>query len=161
MIRASLLFCALLAFAGCQSGDKPLEREVKPMIARFFLESGPGESGTALQLPVSRVVINVNPKPILTEYDIAGVNLARVDIGWCLAFQLTPAARRDFYRLSANVQGRRIVITLNGQPAGALRLDQVVSSGTLPMFVEASDAELPDFADRIRRTSELLAQRAN
>jgi hypothetical protein len=159
MIRVAVIMCALLAFAGCQSeSSKPLEREVKPMIARFFLENGPGEAGTTLQLPVSRVAIDVNSKPVLTEYDIAGVNLARVDVGWCLAFQLTPAARRDFYRMTSTVRGRRIVVTLNGLPAGALRLDQVVSDGVLPMFVEVSDAELPEFADRIRKTSEMLAQ---
>jgi len=160
MIRAGLLLCALLALAGCSSEPKPEKREVKPVIVRFFLESGPAEEGTILHLPVSRVAIKVNPKPVLTEYDITSVNLARLDLGWCLVFKLTPAARRDFYRMSLAVQGQRVVLTLNGQPAGALRLDQVVSDGNLPMFVELNDAELPDLADRIRKTSEILAQHA-
>jgi hypothetical protein len=151
---------ALMAFAGCQSASQPAEREVKPMIVRFFLESAPGEEGTILQLPVSRVAVKVDPKPVLTEYDITTVNLARLDVGWCLVFQLTPAARRDFYRMSVAVQGRQVVLTLNGQPAGVLRLDQVVSDGNLPIFAEVTDAELPDIADRIRKTSESLAKHA-
>ena len=105
------------------------------------------------------MALKVDPKPVLTEYDIAGVNLARLDVGWCLVFQLTPTARRDFYRMSVAVQGRRVVLTLNGLPAGALRLDQVVSDGNLPIFAEVPDGELPDLADRIRKTSELLATR--
>lgn len=160
MIRASLMLCALLALVGCSSGSKPQEREVKPVIARFFLEARPGEEATTLTLPISRVAVNVNPKPVLTEYDLTSVNLARLDLGWCLVFKLTPAARRDFYRMSVAVQGQRVVLALNGQPAGALRLDQVVSDGNLPMFVELNDAELPELADRIRKTSEMLAQHA-
>lgn len=160
MIRLALILGAVLALAGCQSSSKPEEREVKPVIVRFFLESGPNENGSTLQLPVSRVALKVDPKPVLTEYDIAGVNLARLDVGWCLVFQLTPSARRDFYRMSLAVQGRRVVLTLNGLPAGALRLDQVVSDGNLPIFAELPDPELPELADRIRKTSALLAQHA-
>jgi hypothetical protein len=81
-------------------------------------------------------------------------------LGWCLVFQLTPTARRDFYRMSMAVHGRRLVLTLNGLPAGALRLDQVVSDGNLPIFAELPDSELPDLADRIRKTSELVAKHA-
>ena len=94
MIRIALIFGACLAFAGCQSESKPQEREVKPIIVRFFLESPPNEEGTMLQLPVSRVALKVDAKPVLTEYDITTVNLARLNVGWCLVFQLTPAARR-------------------------------------------------------------------
>jgi hypothetical protein len=159
MIRIALILGVFLAWAGCQSQSKPEEREVKPIIVRFFLENAPGEEGATLQLPISRVAVAVNPKPVLTEYDIATVNLARLDVGWCLVFQLTPAARRDFYRMTVAVQGRRVVLTLNGQPAGVLRLDQVVSDGNLPIFAEVTDAELPELADRIRKTSEMLAQR--
>src|SRR6187551_3108825 len=104
MIRVALVLVACLAFAGCQSQSKPEEREVKPIIVRFFLESPPNEEGTVLQLPVSRAVIKVDAKPVLTEYDIATVNLARLNVGWCMVFQLTPAARRDFYRMSVAVQ---------------------------------------------------------
>ena len=89
------------------------------------------------------------------------VNLVRVNLGWCLVFRLTPAATRDFYRMSVAAQGRRLVLTLNGQPAGARRLDQAISDGGLMTFVEVMDADLPVLADRIRRTSVTLAKHAN
>ena len=155
MIRAGLIFCALLVFAGCQS--QPKGPEVKPMIARFYLESRPGEIGATLQLPVSRLNINVNPKPVLVETDIATADLVQVKLGWCLVFRLTPPAVRDFYRMSVGAQGRRLVLTLNGQAAGARRLDQVVADGGLMMFIEVLDSDLPVIADRIRQTSESLA----
>jgi hypothetical protein len=155
MIRVVLIIGALLAFAGCQS--TPKEPEVKPMVARFFLEARPGEAGATVQLPVSRLNISVNPKPVLLETDIASAEVTKVNLGWCLMFRLTPAAVRDFYRMSATAQGRRLVLTLNGQPIGARRFDQAISDGGLLIFVEVLDSDLPEIADRIRRTSESLA----
>jgi hypothetical protein len=159
MIRLILILGGLLALTGCQSG--PAEPKVQPLIARFFLEAHPNEAAATLQLPVSKVKINVNPKPVLVEYDIANVGVAKVDLGWCLLFHLTPAATRDFYRLSVGSQGRRLVLTLNGTPAGARRLDQVVGDGGLLIFIEVLDSDLPVLADRIRRTSEGLAEHQN
>jgi len=158
MIRLILILGGFLVLTGCQSG--PAEPKVQPLIARFFLEAHPGEPAAMLQLPVSKLKLNVNPKPVLTEYDIAGVQVAKVDLGWCLLFHLTPAATKDFYRLSTGAQGLRLVVTLNGTPAGARRLDQVVGDGGLLMFLEVLDSDLPVLADRVRRTSESLAQHA-
>src|SRR3954464_14046838 len=134
MIRLILILGGLLVLTGCQSG--PSEPKVEPLIARFFLEARPDEAAAVLQLPVSKVKINVSPKPVLVEYDLADVGVAKVDLGWCLLFRLTPAATLDFYRLSVGAQGRRLVLTLNGQPAGARRLDQVVGDGGLMIFIE-------------------------
>ena len=33
-----------------------------------------------------------------------------MELGKCLMFQLTPAAARDFYRLTGSHQGRRLVL---------------------------------------------------
>jgi hypothetical protein len=158
MIRAVLIIGALLAFAGCQS--QPKEPEVQPLVARFFLEARPGETGSNLQLPVSRVTISVNPKPVVVETDIASAEVVKVNLGWCLMFRLTPPAVRDFYRMSVAAQGRRLVLTLNGQPIGARRFDQAINDGGLLIFVEVLDSDLPEIADRVRRTSESLAKHA-
>ncbi|MEJ1973931.1 MAG: radical SAM family heme chaperone HemW [Lacunisphaera sp.] len=156
---ASLLLIAgcLLVFAGCQSAND--EPKVQPLVARFFLETRPGEPGATVELPVSKLKLNVNPKPVLTEYDIAGVQVTKVDLGWCLLFRLAPPATLDFYRLSVGAQGRRLVLTLNGQAAGARRIDQVIGDGGLMIFIEVLDSDLPILADRIRRTSAGLAER--
>lgn len=158
MIRLILILGSVLALAGCQSGNN--QPKVEPLIARFFLEAGPRETAATLQLPVSKVKINVNPKPVLVEYDFADVGVAKVDLGWCLLFRLTPAATRDFYRLSVGAQGRRLVLTLNGTAIGARRLDQVVGDGGLLLFIEVQDSDLPELANRIRLTSAGLAAHA-
>jgi len=85
------------------------------------------------------------------------VEMVQVKLGWCLVFRLTPPAVRDFYRLSVGAQGRRLVLTLNGQPIGARRFDQAISDGGLLIFLEVLDSDLPEIADRVRRTSESLA----
>lgn len=152
----ALLF-GLLFFSGCQT--KPPSVLDQPLVARFFMEVRPGTPGTAVQLPISRVVINVNPKPVLVEYDIASVDFAKVDLGWCLYFQFTPAAARDLYRLSASNLGGRLVLTLNDSPVGARRLDQAIADGNLLIFAEVPNEELPPIVARLKRTSEAIAKK--
>jgi hypothetical protein len=159
MIRPCLLLALLgaLLTSGCQT--KPPSAMDQPMVARFFMEVRPGTPGTAVQLPVSRVVLNVNPKPVLVEYDIADVNFAKVDLGWCLYFQFTAAAARDLYRLSASNLGGRLVLMLNNAPVGARRLDQPIADGNLLIFVEVPNEELPPIAERLTRTAAAIAKK--
>ena len=159
MIRPCLflaLLCVLLT-SGCQTKESPLDQ---PLVARFYLELRPGTPGMAVQLPVSRLILNVNPKPVLTEYDIANVEFGKTtDLGWCLKFQFTSAAARDLYRLSAANLGGRLVLTLNDAPVGARVLDQPVADGSLLMFVELPNEELPPIAERLKRTSAAAAKK--
>jgi hypothetical protein len=122
-------------------------------VARFFLETRPGEAGVPLHLPVSGVSVTVAAKPILVEYDILNAEVARVELGDCLMLQLTPAAGRDLYRLSVASMGRRLVLTLNDEPVGARRIEQAMPDGTVLVFVERPDADLPALVTRIKRTS--------
>lgn len=146
------LLCLLLA-AGCQSAPpSPLDQ---PLVARFFMELRPGLPGVTVQLPVSKVMITVNPKPVLVEHDIANVEFAKVDLGWCLYFQFSPAAARDLYRLTAANLGGRLVLTLNDTPIGARVIDQAFAEGGLLIFVELPNEELPPIAERLKRTSAL------
>jgi hypothetical protein len=146
----------LLALAGCQSAH---DSTVEPLVARFFLETRLGEAGVPVQLPVSGVRAVVNAKPVLVEYDVANVEVAKVDLGWCLLFHFTPAAARDFYRMSVAAQGRRLFLTLNGNAIGARRLDQVMPDGTLLIFIEVPNEDLPPLADRLSRTSAGLIEK--
>jgi hypothetical protein len=160
MIRARSLvtliaLVAAVSFAGCQSSNRAGNYE--PLVARFYLESKPGETGTVVSLPVSGVEIVVNPKPVIVEYDIANAEVARVDLGECLWVQLTRAAARDLYRLSVAGMGRRLVLSLNDSPVGARRIEQTMADGVIVTFVEAPDAELPLLVNRLKRTSANLA----
>ncbi len=150
------LLCILFA-SGCQTTDpSPLDQ---PLVARFFMEVRPGTPGVAVQLPVSKVALNINPKPVLVEYDIVNVEFAKVDLGWCLFFQFSSAAARDLYRLSAANLGGRLVLTLNDTPIGARRLDQAIADGGLFIFLELPNEELPPIAERLKRTSAAIAKK--
>ncbi|MSU46284.1 MAG: hypothetical protein EXS42_03960 [Lacunisphaera sp.] len=153
-----LALLTVLLVTGCQTPQpSPLD---EPLVARFFLEARPGTAGVPVQLPVSRITLQVNPKPVLVEYDIVQVGLVRVDLGWCLQFQFTPAAARDLHRLSVSALGRRLVLTLNDTPIGARRIDQLIGEGALLIFVEVPDADLPPLAEQLKRTSAEIAKKA-
>ena len=141
-----------LLLAGCQNVDNPAP-DYQPLVARFYLETRVGEAGVPAQLPVSGVSITVSAKPVIVEYDIYNAEVAHVDLGSCLLLQLTPAAARDLYRMSATNLGRRLVLFLNDAPMGARRIEQAMPDGTLLVFVETPDAELAPLVARLKRTS--------
>ena len=160
MIRSRLflaLLPVLLLLNGCQTKEvSPLDQT---LVARFFMEVRQGVPGVTVQLPVSKVAVNINPKPVLVEYDITNVEFAKVDLGWCLYFQFTPAAARDLYRLSAANLGGRLVLTLNDTPIGVRRLDQPITEGGFLIFVEVPNEELPPIAERLKRTLAAIAKK--
>lgn len=135
---------------GCQSTSAP--RDYTSMAARFFLEAANAD-GTPVMLPRSGVRLSVNSKPVITEGDIVNVELVQVDLGKCLLVQLTPTATRDFFRLSATHQGRRLVMTIDGQALGARRIDGVITNGVLFVFVEVPDDELPALVNNLKKSS--------
>jgi|GEM_PF-876264 len=130
-----------LACGGCASWRRP--PPAPETVARFLLEAAPEQVSVPLVLPLSGVLVRVAPKPVLSEFDIAEVALAEVDLGLCLAFRLTGAAARDLYRMSVSQMGKRLVLLVNGQALGARVLDGAIEGGVLFMFIEAEDAALP------------------
>ncbi len=148
----------MLAAAGCATAPQPAT--LAPLTARFFLESRPGETGVPVKLPQSEVTIVVGAKPVITEYDIVDAAVVQVELGRCLRVQLTPAAARDLYRLSVSAVGRRLVLSLDERFLGARRIDGAMTDGTVMIFVEAPDAQLPDLVARLKQTSATLAKDA-
>jgi hypothetical protein len=156
LLRALIFLTGLACLAtaaGCSSTAKP--RDFKPVAVRFFLESSSGD-GTPVSLPKSGVNLIVNPKPVVTEGDIVNVELVKVELGQCLLFQLTPAATRDFYRLSVTHQGRRVVLVLDNVALGARRMDGVITNGSVFIFVELPDGELPALVENLKKSSAAL-----
>jgi hypothetical protein len=151
-IRPLRAFAGLVLLAGCQTAKPP--RDFTVTAPRFFLEAT--ADGTPLTLPRSDVRVAVNPQPVLTEGDILDVELVQVDLGKCLLFQLTPSAARDFYRLSATHQGRRIVLVVDGAPLGARRLDGPIANGSVFVFVEMDEHALPAFVANLKKSSVAL-----
>lgn len=154
---------ALCALTGCQSSStltpsvqKPAG--IAPLAARFYLETRPGETAAMVQLPQSGVRLGVDPKPVFSEYDLADAEVARVELGLCLMIRLTPPAARDLYRLSVPAQGRRLVLSLNGEFLGVHRIEHAMADGAVPVFLEVSDGQLPIIVARLKFTSAEIAR---
>jgi len=144
-----------LALAGCHTAP----RGTDVALARFLIETDDSRD-TVATLPLSGVRVPVSAKPVISEFDIVNVDLVEVELGRCLRFQLTPAAARDLYRLTASRQGRRLVLTLDGAPVGARRIERPFEDGAVMLFVELPDAELPALVQRLRTTSAELQRAA-
>lgn len=142
--------------AGCGT---PSHAPADGAVARFVLEADRGETVT-LTLPRSDVRIAVAPKPVMTEFDVAGVEVAETELGPCLMFRFTGWAARDLYRLTAQHRGARLVLLIDGVPLGARRIEAPVEDGTWRVFVEVPDAELTALAARLRVKTEALRRAA-
>lgn len=144
----------LLLGAGCGSlGSTDPAVPATPI--RFHLESADGK-GPVVELPRSGVKMSINAQPVITESDVIDADVARVELGDCLRFQLTGAGARDLYRLTASHQGRRLVLFLNGAPVGARRIDGPFADGAIMIFVELDDAALPVLAETVKKSSAAL-----
>ena len=152
MILGAAVFL-VLAVTGCRSS----RRQEAPLAARFYLEAAAAELSTPVVLPRSGVRVMVGPKPVLSEYDVANVEIAEVDLGRCLAFEFTPAAAGALARMSSAYPGRRLVFVLEGEPIGVRPIDETLLGGRLLIFVERADADLPRLAARLKRSAEVLA----
>ena len=121
--------------------------------ARFFVETSDNDGFASAVLPISGVKISVNSKPIITEFDIVHVDVAKSDMGQFLVFQLTADAARDLYRYTGDNQGRRLVLAINGRALGARLIDHPFSSGAIAIFAEVPDEELPKLVKNLNGTS--------
>jgi hypothetical protein len=145
-----VLFAAFGAACGT-FGKKEKNEEV--VVARFLIESQEREAGAMVRLPQSGTAISVVPKTFFTEYDISNVEVLQGEFGPALMFQLTPEAGRDLFRHTVTNQGRRIVVTLNGQAVGAVRVDRPLSQGFIVAYVEMPGADLDKLTKAIVQTS--------
>lgn len=156
-ILLGLGVCGVVLLAGgCETGTKA-KTTTAPVVARFYVETT-SANAPVVTLPQSGVQLHIGARPVFSEYDIVRVNVAQVELGQCLLFQLTPAAARDLYRLSVAHHGLRLVVFLNGTAAGARRLEAPIDDGAIAIFVERPDAALPALAAGIEQTSTDVAK---
>lgn len=142
-----------IALATLASSCHTPPRDYTPTAARFYLEAPAGQ-GAVATLPESGVRIPIGAKPVISEFDLVDAEIAQVELGPCLMFRLSPAAARDLYRLTAANQGRRLVLTLNNAAAGARRIDAPMGDGTILIFIEMPDDQLPALVRNLKITSE-------
>jgi hypothetical protein len=138
---------------GCRTAEPPPPPVVRSLVARVYLEALPQEQGIAATLPVSGVRLTIDPRAVLTECDVAGAALEPAEYGTALQFTYTQPAARDLYRKTAGMQGRRLVLTLNGAAMAAQRIGDPVTAGTLLFYPEVRGEQLPAMLADIRSTT--------
>jgi hypothetical protein len=151
--RLALALCSLWLASGCQNARVT---ETPAAIARFHLESTEGR-GVAVTLPRSGTSITIADKPVLTEYDIVGIDIAQVTLGKCLLFRLTPSASRDLRNLTRANPGSRLVLRIDQHVWGARRIDETIEDGRLFIFVEKPDEELPALQQALETTAHRMS----
>lgn len=110
-----------------------------------------------MTLPRSGSSITVAEKPVLTEYDIVGIDIAQVALGKCLLFRLTPSAARDLRNLTRANPGSRLVLRIDEHVWGARQIDETIEDGRLFIFVERSDEELPALQRALEKTAHRMS----
>lgn len=146
-----ILAGVLLAVVGCNTSTK--KKDYQPTMARFLIEASEGDAFASVTLPVSGVQIAVNNKPVVTEFDFTGVEMAETDLGKLLVFMLTPDATRDVYRVTGSNQGRRLVLFVNGRALGARMIDRPFNTGSIAIYVAVSDELMPELVKNLNATS--------
>ena len=133
----------LLVLPACKK-DKPTIENLK--VPRLMLESRGvsygGMTGGEVELPLSRTRIPLEKEPLVNEFEISNVELVKVEMGLALLIQATETGARALYRGSVTHMGGRIVLTVNGNPIGARRIDGAIADGNFYTFVEVSEDEI-------------------
>ena len=160
MTLASLLM-SLFFLTGCFETLRGSKTEIENMqVPRLMIEARGidygGGSASRITLPISGTSIKLEREPVVGEYDIMNVEMVKVDMGIALLVQITDKGSRELYRRSVTHRGSRIVLTSNGQPLGAVRLDGTIEDGQFYTFVEIPDDELGQFVIDIKASIQEL-----
>jgi len=155
------LFVYVLASAcilcGCKKDEPDLENLKVPrlMVESRGIDYG-GMRGTTVQMPVSGTSIALQKEPLVNEFQIANVELVKVEMGLALLVQLNELGSRALYRGTVTNMGQRIVLTVNGNPIGARRIDGAIQNGNFYTFVEIDDEEVGQLVIDLKDSIEKL-----
>ena len=152
-------FGLLAAPLGCKKEEEPEDMAVPRLHAETRSARYGSMTTRVMTLPVSGTQITVREEPLVNEFDIRNVEMVEVELGPALLLQVSEKAARALYRQSVGNRGRRIVLTVNANPVGARRVNQVIDDGNFYTFVEVPDEKLEELVLELRETVEYL--RAN
>jgi hypothetical protein len=155
---ALLLLIPEIFLTGCQT-----TKELPSSNFHFFLEQGSNEENLVWSsmavMPISDLKINICSQPIFFATDIDLVRIAESNFGKCLIFQLTQRAAIEFYKLSVEGLGRKIVFVLNGKVLGLVLPISNAMEGTFAIFPEMDEGELDqlvaDLNDAVKQLKKL------
>lgn len=148
---------ALVFLCGCKKDKLDTEDMKVPrlMVETRGIDYG-GLGGNVAQLPVSGTRIPLRKEPLVNEFNIANVELVKVDMGLALLVQTNEAGARELYRGTVTHMGGRIVLTVNNNPIGARRIDGPIQNGIFYTFVELDDEELGQLVLDMKKTIQQL-----
>lgn len=148
---------AALVLSGCKKDKLEAEGMKVPrlMVETRGVQYG-GLGGEVVQLPTSGTRIALQKEPLVNEFDIANVDLVKVDMGLALLIQTNERGARALYRGTVSNMGGRIVLTVNNNAIGARRIDGAIQNGNFYTFVEVDDEELGQLVLDMKETIEEL-----
>ncbi|MDR2372169.1 MAG: hypothetical protein LBD60_03420 [Puniceicoccales bacterium] len=146
-----------LAVVGLLLGGCRTAKDLPKSDFQFFIEQKSDTNNflwsSTATMPVSHLSINICSQPILFANDIESVRIAQSNFGKCLIFQLTQRAAIEFYRLSVDGLGRKIIFVFNGKTLGlSLPIRNTTLDGTFTIFPEMEDHELDQLVEDINDT---------
>lgn len=145
----SFLSVTFLLLTGCTTTKQAIPAHT----ARFYIESHPHlppKWSQTITLPISGIDHSIYPEPVISEKDIEQVDLAKVDLGQCLSFQLTPSGTQTLYQLSAEHPGECLFLLIDNKPVGFRLIDTPIVNGHIMIFTEALEKNLPMLLNHIR-----------
>lgn len=154
-----LALSLLLLFSGCRK-EKADEENLR--VPRLMLESRGMNYGAltadSVTLPVSGTKVSLRKEPLVNEFEITNVELVKVDLGLALLVQTSELGARALYRGTVTGMGGRIVLTVNGKPIGARRVEAPVEDGNFYTFTELKDEALGPLVLEIKETIAYLQE---
>ncbi len=136
------LAAAGLATAGCASHSATLP----PHLITFHIQSTDANGGTELTMPRNGLKYRYIPQTDLTIVDLQKVMLERVQLGLAMAFFFDPGGQRKLEAMTTKYQGRLLFVFDNNDPVGAVKIQDRISNGILPVWMDMPDDKLNDYA---------------
>jgi hypothetical protein len=147
------VWCGIsLLFVGCRTA-----KDLPKSDFFFYVESK--EKGKHLAwsptatMPVSKLKINICPYPFLFSKDVDFAQITTSNFGKCILFKLTKQASIEFYKLSVEGAGRKIVFVFDNAPMGlSMPIPHATMDGTFIIFPEIEENKLESLIIDINET---------
>ena len=148
----------LSLLGGCRTMDQ-IRADKPEMMPRFYLSTHGTDADsltTLVTLPMSQISMFVQAQPVMYEGDVTSVDLVKVDLGYCVSFNFNATATRALYRLAVANQGRNLVLFINGAPIGFRTIDNYFEDGSMMMFLEMPNEDVPEYAEKLQKSIETI-----
>jgi hypothetical protein len=138
---------ALIPMAIFSTGCQTTQKELPKSDFQFYLESKENSKdeiwSASATMPISALKINIYAYPILLAGDVELAHISESNFGKCISFKLTQRATVEFYKLSVECVGQKIIFIFNGKALGlSMPIANVIRDGTFIIFPEVEEEDL-------------------